>query len=291
MTPRLSVVVAGSRPQGPPEALFHSLRPLLQSGAAELLIATTRPDVPTSSPATRTVMCPPGSSIPALRLAGVRQACAPLVAVTEDFCAPVSGWAEALIAARDRVAAVAIGGPIARRGGGAADWALTLAEYGRFFRREPEGEVPDLPSINVAYDADRLRAVLPEDAGGLFETHVHARLRAQGGRFWRVPGAVMLDENVRPLRSAARAQYHHGRLFGGARMHGRPLLPRVVRVLMALAVPAVLLQRITREAGSAGHLGDVARVLPELSLLLSAWAAGEAAGSLLGEGRSGLRWM
>jgi hypothetical protein len=236
-------------------------------------------------------MCPAGSTIPALRLAGIRRARASLIAVTEDFCAPVSGWAEALIAARDRVAAVAVGGPIARRGGGAADWALTLAEYGRFFRREPAGEVTDLPSINVAYDADRLRAVLPEDADGLFETQVHARLRAQGGRFWRVPGAVMLDENVRPLGSAARAQYHHGRLFGGARMHGHPLLPRVVRALMAPAVPAVLLQRIAREAGSAGHLGDVARALPALSILMSAWAAGEAAGSLFGEGRSGLRWM
>ena len=220
----------------------------------------------------------------------MRAAAAPLIALTEDFCAPADGWAEALLDARARVPALAIGGPIARRGGRAADWALTFVEYGRFFRREPEGDVFDLPAVNVAYDAGRLLEAIPPDATGLFEVQVHPRLRARGGRFWRVPAAVMFDENRVPLSSAVRAQYHHGRIFGAGRVEGRGALPRVVRGALAAAVPAVLLNRIAREVMSAGSGREMLRALPALSVMLGGWALGEAAGSLFGEGRSGASW-
>ena len=290
MAPRLSVVVAGSRPDGPPEALFRRLQPLLQAGTLELVLATARAEAQVRPPGTRIVRCAPGATIPALRLAGARAATAPLIALTEDFCVPAEGWAEALLEARGRVDARVLGGPVARRGGSAAHWALTLAEYGRFFRREPEGEVRDLSSINVAYDADRLRAALPAGATGLFEVQLHAQLRARGERFWRVPGAVMFDENQLPLASATRAQYHHGRLFGGERVQASGAFLRLMRCALASAVPAILLARIVREAGAAGHTPEVLRSLPPLALLLGAWSAGEATGSLFGPGQSGERW-
>lgn len=290
MEPRLSVVVAGSRPEGPPEALYRGLRPLLRAGSVELLIATARPAALAAEPGTRIVVCPPGSTVPALRLAGVRAATAPLIALTEDFCAPAEGWAQSLLEARGRVHAAVLGGPVARRGGSASDWALTLMEYGRFFRREPEGEVPDLPSINAAYPADLLRDALRDETEGVFEVQLHAWLRERGKRFWRVPGAVMYDENVVSLAHATRAQYHHGRVFGGGRVQGSGPFPRLFRGALAAAVPAVLLGRIAREAAAAGHAPDILRSLPALSLLLCAWAAGEAIGSLFGPGRSGERW-
>lgn len=290
MAPRLSVIVAGSRPEGPPEALFRALHTQLQSGTVELLLATTRPDAQARWPGTRIVQCPPGSNVPAMRLAGVRAATAPFIALTEDFCVPADGWAEALLEARGRVKASVLGGPIARRSGSAADWALTFAEYGRFFRRAPEGEVADLPSINVAYDADRLRQALPADAEGLFEVQLHAQLRARGDFFWRLPGVVMFDENDRSFSVAMRAQFHHGRLFGGERVRDRGLFSRFVRCALTPVVPVVLLNRIAREAAAAGHASEVWRSLPALLLLLGAWATGEAIGSLFGTGQSGDRW-
>lgn len=290
MTPRLSVVIAGSRPDGPPDALFRGLYPLLQTGVVELLLATARPDAQVREPGTRIVQCAPGSTVPAMRLAGVRAATAPLIALTEDFCAPAGGWAETLLNARERVNASVLGGPITRRAGSAADWALTFAEYGRFFRREPEGEVADLPSINVAYDADRLRGALPPDAEGLFEVQVHARLRARGDRFWHLPGALMFDENKRSLANAISAQYQHGRLFGSGRVQGQGLFPRFARCALAPAVPAVLLSRIARGAAAGGKTTEMWGALPALLLLLGAWSAGEAIGSLFGTGYSGARW-
>ena len=290
MAPRLSVVVAGSRPEGPTEALVAGLRALIQAGTVELLIATARPGARSPEPGVRVVNCATGATIPALRFAGVRAANAPLIALTEDFCAPADGWAEALLEARDRVGPAVLGGPIARRAGSAGDWALTFAEYGRFFRRGPEGEVPDLPSINAAYPAELLREALEDETEGVFEVRLHARLRERGKRFWRVPRAVMYDENAVPLLRATRAQYHHGRLFGGGRVKRRGLFPRLFRSALAAVVPAVLLGRIAREATAAGHLPDVLRSLPALLLLLCAWATGEAVGSLFGPGQSGARW-
>jgi hypothetical protein len=269
--------------------LFRNLAPLLQAGSIELLLATARSDAAISTAATRIIPCARDSTVPRMRLAGVRAAAAPLIAITEDFCVPAQGWAEALLEARRHVDAAVLGGPVARRNGTASDWALTLVEYGRFFRCEPEGEVEDLPSINIAYDCNRLRDAL-QGAEGLFEMELHPALRARGERFWRVPNAVMLDENTDALPTAIRAQYRHGRFFGGRRVEGRSKLQRLVRFAAAPAVPAVLLSRIAREVAASGHAADLLRALPALAVLIGGWAAGEAVGSLLGEGGSGAHW-
>ena len=288
--PKLSVVVAGSRPEGPPPGLHRVLGPLARAGEMEVIIATARTDPEEARGYARVVPCKPGATIPAMRLAGVRAAVAPLVALTEDFCAPVEGWAESLLEARARTDAAVLGGPVTRGGGSAADWALTLIEYGRYFRREPEGTVEDLSSINAAYDAARLRAALGEDATELYEVEIHATLRAGGARFWRVPGAVMQDESHQPFARAVSGQFHHGRYYGSGRVEHRSLGARLLRAALTPAVPAVLFGRIVREASAAGHLPQVARAMPALAVLLAAWAAGEATGSLAGAGDSGSRW-
>ncbi|QJR34541.1 hypothetical protein [Gemmatimonas groenlandica] len=289
-TPAMSVVVAGSRPSGPPTELLRVLGPALQTGRIELLFATARDAGALTTPNTRVVKCRVGSTVPQMRLLGVRAARGRLVALTEDFCVPAPGWVDALIEAHRREGAAAVGGPVARSTGSAADWALTLIEYGRFFRGEPEGSVGDLPSINVAYDAAQLRAVLPADADGLFEVALHAQLRAAGARFWRVPDAVMFDHSTTNVRSAASAQFHHGRLYGGGRVQDQGVLTRLTRTALSPGIPAVLLSRIAREVGAAGQTQQLLRALPALSILLGAWSIGEAVGSMLGEGPSGARW-
>lgn len=290
MAPKLSVVVAGSRPGGPPRALFATLAPLLASGEIELILATARREPTAPLQGVRIVKCEAGTTIPALRLAGVRAAAAPVVAVTEDFCAPAARWAEALIDAHGRGAGDVLGGPVARRDGSPADWALTFVEYGRFLRAEPGGPVREVPSVNVAYEARTLADALGPDARELYEVEVHERLRVAGARFWRVPGAVMLDENRRPLGEAVTSQFHHGRFYGGGRVAGRGAGERLLRAALSPVVPFALLARIAREAFAAGLGGRLAIALPALSLLLAAWACGEAVGSLRGRGTSGERW-
>ncbi|HEY3254084.1 MAG TPA: hypothetical protein VGJ91_09060 [Polyangiaceae bacterium] len=289
----LSVVVVGSRASGPVPELFSALAPALQSGRVELLLASAQPGASVATANTRWVRCPAGSTVPAMRLAGVRAASAPLIALTEDFCVPGAGWVEALLEAHARDRAAVVGGPIARRAGSAADWALTLIEYGRFFGGSSGGSaqtVSDLPSINVAYPARALFSALPSEQTGIFEVELHARLREAGVRFCLSPAATMFDQNTTQIRPAARAQYHHGRLFGGDRVRGRALALRLKHALLTPAVPAVLLSRIARRVTAAGQAEQLLRSLPALSILLTAWAAGEAMGSMFGPGQSAERW-
>jgi hypothetical protein len=220
----------------------------------------------------------------------VRVAAAPLIAITEDFCAPAPGWAESLLEEHRRFPAAVLGGPVARQSGRAADWALTLIEYGRFFDPRQQGTVFDLPSINVAYPRALLLGALPPEPNGIFETELHARLRAAGAEFRRLPAAVMVDCNSADMSTATRAQFHHGRLFGGGRVQGQGVLTRLKFAALSPAVPAVLFSRIARHVGSAGHSAELLRALPSLSVLLGAWAIGEGLGSLFGPGQSEARW-
>jgi hypothetical protein len=260
------------------------------TGEVEVILATTRDAGDATEPGVRVLRCAEGATIPELRLAGVRVAVAPLIALTEDFCAPVPGWADALLAAWARGVADVLAGPVARQDGRAADWALTLIEYGRYFCTTPEGPVKDVPSINVAYDAVRLGEALGPHATGFYEVEVHARLRAEGARMWRVPQAVMVDENRMPLSEALHAQFHHGRLYGGDRFAKRPILSRLLHLAVTPTVPLVLLARIAPGTCAAGRGTQLVRALPALALLLLAWAIGEATGTLAGEGGSRRRW-
>jgi hypothetical protein len=291
MAARLSVIVAGSREAGPPAGLMASLRPRVATGEVEVILVTTRVGVVAAEPGVRVLRCPDGATIPELRLAGLRVASAPLVALTEDFCSPVPGWADALMEARARGVADVLAGPVARQAGSAADWALTLIEYGRHFRTAPEGPVEDVPSINVAYDAACLAKALELHATGFYEVEIHARLKAQGARMWRVPEAVMVDENSKTLAEAVRGQFHHGRLYGGGRFSKRPIPSRLLHLAVTPAVPLVLLARIAPGTWAAGRGAQLVRALPALTLLLLAWTMGEATGTIAGEGGSRRRWL
>lgn len=290
--PELTVVVVGSRPQGPPAELRERLEPAGRAGRVEVVVATARADAaePDRPDWLRVLPCPAGTTVPELRLSGVRAARGGLIAITEDFCAPCSGWAEALLQHHREAPSAVLGGPIARQGGERADWALTLIEYGRYFDPHRRGIVDDLPSINVAYPREVLMAALPADARGILEVELHARLRTTGAVFCRVPTAVMFDTNSAELSAAARAQYHHGRLFGGGRVERTGWSSRLKFAALSPAVPVILFSRIAREVAAAGHSAELCRALPSLSVLLGAWAVGEGLGSLLGPGDSASHW-
>ncbi len=289
--PEISVVVAGSRPEHGWRRIAAALALPLASGQAEMIVATGRTDASDLPRGARLAQCPPGTTVPRLRAAGWASARGEVVALTEDFCLPFPDWAGALLAAHHRHAAVAVGGPVTRRAGEASEWALTFCEYGRFFDPEREGPVDDLPGINVSYKADALRRLLGgELPGEIQEVVLHGEIRQHGGALWREPRAVMEDVSRVPLAAAARSIYHHGRLYGGQRLAGRPVVERMLRAGLAPAIPLVLAARILREVLPAGYGGEALRAGPSLGLLLAAWAMGEGIGALAGPGDSARRW-
>ena len=290
---RLSVVVVESRAAAPRQELFEVLAPRLEDGSVEVLVVPGREPAPApwaNHPAVRRVACPPNATVPRRRAAGLRAARAGLVALTESFCVPTPGWAEAILAAHTRRRGVAVGGPVDRRAGTPAEWALTLCEYGRFLPRQAAGRVEDLAGVNVAYDRERLIAALGDLPEEILEVELHAELRRRGAALWWEPSAVMLDTEKLSLNAALADQYRHGRLFGGRRSAGSGWPARLLRASLAPAVPAVLLSRIAPAAVEAGRGTALARAAPLLLLLLTAWAIGEGVGALAGPGRSASRW-
>ncbi len=284
----LSIVVAGSRPEGPSPRLLDAVAEVLRSGRAEVIVVTTRKDAGPNRSGTTTLVCEQGTTVPRLRSIGFDKARGGIVALTEDFCAPDPGWAEALLSAHERSPAVAIGGPMDRHTGRVSAWAWTLCEYGRFFRLRTAGAVSDLAGTNVSYKAAGLRELLGGLPDEFQEVFVHERLRERGGTLFWEPRARMYDESDRPFGSSLRALYHHGRLYGSQRI-GNGLGARVFRLLASPLVPCVQLYRIAR-AVIPSHAMPLLRSLPELLCLLIAWAIGEGIGSIAGMGGSKERW-
>jgi len=288
---RLSVVVAGSRPQGPPAELFESLAPGLGDGTLEIIVSTAAPgDAFPSLPGVRPLRSRPGTTIPRLRAAGLAAARAPIVALTEDFCIPGPGWANAHLAAHEGRQAVAVGGPVTRRQGTSAQWALTFCEYGRFFHPSREGVVAELPGINTSYKVTRLAAGGESLPDQWQEASMHGALLGRGEQLWRDPGAVMVDAGCQSVGRSAMALYHHGRLHGGQRSSGARAVSRLGRLVVAPLVPAVLWARIAGPVRAAGLGGTFLRTVPWTLFLLSCWALGEGVGALCGPGDSGGRW-
>jgi hypothetical protein len=288
--PRLSVVVAAAKLPGAVPQLLEVLAADIASGVVEVIVATAATPSPDVAGRARIVAASRGTTIPRLRAMGLAAARGDIAALTEGFCIPAAGWADALIAAHAANAAVAIGGPIDRRQGGAADWALTLQEYGRFLRRAPEGPVHGLPGPNVSYKIERLRRVLGELPDEIAEVDVHGILIQRGEELRSAPGALMYDANDQRFGRSIGSMFQHGRLFGAWRVRAQPAPVRALRAAMAPLAPAAQLVRIARGAVPAGRGRQLFRSLPCLLTLLVAWAIGEATGSLFGEGASREHW-
>ena len=73
-------------------------------------------------------------------------------------------------------------------------------------------------------------------------------------------------------------------------MTGAGTASRLLRAAAAPLAPAAQLRRIVPAAVAAGRSRELLRASIPLLAFLAAWAAGEAVGSLLGEGDSRSRW-
>lgn len=129
-----------------------------------------------------------------------RQARAPLVAFTDDDCAPAPGWlAEGLAVCADGDAVVV---------------GRTLPDpserMGPFSRSVRVGDVNWLPTCNVFYRRDDLEAVGGFDEGftrpGGEDTDLAFRVREACGRTFRFARRALVHHDVRPSRFAEAAR-------------------------------------------------------------------------------------
>ena len=172
-----------------------------------------------------------------------------------------------------------VGGPVAYDGPDRpAAWAQFLFEYGAFLP-PLEGWVRELPVNNVSYPRRLLDRFRSSWQSGFWKHFLHRELAAAGVKFWSEPGALVRHARQVPLLRFCGERMDHGRSYAARR--GSP----AARALLSPLLPPLLKARLAREvARKPGGARIFLRALAPLLLAECAWAAGEAAGYVAGDG-------
>ena len=229
------------------------------------------------------------NSIARAYAAGIRQASAPVVVLSEDHSFPETRWAEALIERhREPWAAV---GPAVRNANpdGLISWADFLLGYGAWLDPAPAGEIDHLPGHNSSYKRAILLDYDPELEALLeAECVLHSDLMRRGYRFYLEEAAKTAHLNFGRVSPWIPYLVQAGRVFAAARARRWPLRRRMLYAGGAPLIPFVRLWRIRsdiRRPGRPAHLWP--RVVPALLMGLTLDAVGQALGYAFGAGSAG----
>lgn len=230
-----------------------------------------------------------GRSAGDTRVAGLKQATAPIVAYIEDHAFPANNkWAEALLLTHQELwGAVA---PTLRNGNpeSVVSWASFLLCFGAWSQPQSATAFTDLPWRNVSYR----RSVLLEygdELADLFvaESRLHRDLISRGYMLLLDPCTVLYHLNFTSLELMLQEQFTVGRVFARARSKEWSMLRRMLYVGGGALIPIAKLSRL-----APGLAGDLRRhrllpqIIPSLTLGLLASCLGEWTGYLLGLGGS-----
>jgi len=211
--------------------------------------------------------------------AGIFQASAPVVALTEDHSFPDSRWAELFITRhREPWAAV---GPSMRNGNpvNVVSQADFCQAYGQWSRPVTSGPVRHLPGHNSSYKKDILLAFGPYLPILMqAESVLHRRLKAQGYDLLLEAETCTSHLNFNSWSNWIPARYYAGRQFAGTWCTGWPSIRRLFYVLGSPGIPWLRLWRVRQSVGREPGLFN--RV--KLALAILAGFIVEAAGNLAG---------
>jgi hypothetical protein len=283
---RVTVVVAAPDARPAPVARLERFAAEVSGRGEMILVDASRAGL-TGRPlpdCVRVLRRPPGTLAPVLWRDGLLDCETPLVALTTATMAPAPGWLDALLDRRDATGAAAVGGPIDPAPGlGPVDRAVYLLRYIRYVRPLPGTSNLDPPGDNALYVLDRLFDVETAWSSGFWEAAVHRVLRRIGGRLAMSADAAVTYQGGARLGPTSVQRFRHARHYGADRAAGMGWAERLTRTAAAPVVPPVLLRRaLATLRARGGPIAPWAPAGPSLAVLLAAWAAGEAAGLVLG---------
>lgn len=165
------------------------------------------------------------------------------------------------------------------------DRAAFICEYSHCLPPGPTGDSDWLPGNNVAYPATLLRPHVAIAAAGGWENEIHAAIKRSGGRLVFVPEMVAGHDMSYSVGGYLSQRYLYARSYAGNRLRGASFALRLAYSLATLALPALLLVRISRNTlRKSEYRKSLLMSLPLLILFVVAWAAGEVVGYLAGPG-------
>jgi glycosyltransferase involved in cell wall biosynthesis len=221
----------------------------------------------------------------AARVAGIRAASAPVVALCEDHAFPEPGWAEAMIEAHQQPWA-GVGPALINANPGIVSWVAMVMHYGRWVEPVTGGVIDDIPGHNSSWKRSllleygaRLELMLPAP------TFLNWDLRAKGHQLYLQPSAKVRHLQVsRPCPSLVE-HFHVARLFPAERSRNWPWYRRLLYVC---SMPVLLTRNLRgwldhfRRIDPNGEI--LAKAWPFLLVALAVWGIGEIAGYSLGIG-------
>ena len=290
--PVLSIVIAGSRLTGPKPEILDALKSSPENVEYIIVTANSLYDFILFKKAGFKILREPvGTSIPSLRATGLRHAEGDIVVLTEDFCLPPEDWVKNIVNAHKQSDAIAIGGPVKRRDGTAADWALTFCEYARFLPFNHSGDCHELPAVNISFNKAKLLEVYDSIPAEIEEFHMLPYLLKKGSRLEWNNAIYIFDVNDQPLYRSIASFFFHGRYYGGIRVKNSSFHTKLLRAALVPFIPILQTFRIAKFAFQSGYAKQFVQSLFLIILLSSAWALGEGIGSILGEGNSKYHWI
>jgi GT2 family glycosyltransferase len=241
--------------------------------------------------------------VPVRRMQGIETAGTELIALLEDSSIPGPHWFRAVRAAFESAAVAAVGGPVTIADNiGPRQQALGCCEFGRYHPtlvgalrrvhgddREQVFTVDRLPGNNIAYRTSAIHAV-NDSRAALVETVLNAKLRAAGHDLV-IDRAMTVDYRPQGVGGVHWIdRYRHGRLYGGDQAAGRAPAHRGLSLIKAFLLPFVLSGRSLRWMSHAIRVRAWWKVGPLICWMETAWALGEAAGTIAGVGRGVEDW-
>jgi len=238
------------------------------------------------------VACVGGSTVPALRLAGLEASRGDVVAFLEDHASVEPGWAQALRSAHDRPGVEAVGGPVAQGARHSSlDWGVYLVDYGRFMPPLPDGRAHALSGLNMSFNRQLLGSLQPLLKDGVYEGPLFEELRRRGVDLYIASAASVYQNKRYSLRSAFVLPYYLARGYAGRRLRGATIVARAVRAASCVVLPAVMVWRILSNVLPRRRDTDrVLRALGFVALISFAWSLGEFVGCVIGSGDADSHW-
>ncbi len=241
--------------------------------------------------------------VPLRRQRGVTIATGDVVGLLEDTSWPHEGWCAAVRSAFTDLQAAAAGGPVRIAPTLMSRCqALGWSEYGAFAPNPISHSAPNgcphdrltttcrVPGNNMAFRRSELLELLRDDDNGLIEGPICARLLAQGREILYQPQMLVTLSACDWHNASLTTRLHHGRIYAASQLKGRGWPARLLHFAKATLLPIVLTARAVAAMRRSSSSSVRLPVLLWLSLMTSAWALGEAVGSLRGAGHSMSEW-
>ena len=290
-SPKLSVVIASL--VGPPfidECLASVEAEARELGAEVIVVASGTAEyavrIRGKFPWAKLLHVAERATVPELRRRGVEEASGEIVAIVEEHCLAARDWLHQALRAHAGGDYAAVGGPITDYGyRRLRDWVVYFVEYNGSLPPAPEGEVAFLNGANIAYRREVLMMHHALLGRGYWEASLHPALLAANYRFLSVPEMVVSHRGPFNLVYYLKQRYWFSRACAGARAKEMPASQRLIYLVAAPLLPAVLLARIGMRVWQKHRRFDrFMLTLPLFVPALTALVAGEWVGYAAGPG-------